>query len=113
MSQPDFKKMFQTLQAKGFDFDKTFMALEPEEMALLCASVQEAMPHYSLPYLKYVASGEQVLVIPADAPPDMRWWEHKGDAGGVALMRKMLTELGATAQTLAAYGCTDPDGVPF
>ena len=106
-----FKALFKALQAKGFDFDKTFMSLTQEEMALLCASVQEAMPQYSLPYLKYMPDGTQVLCIPANAPPDAQWWN--GSSEGRQVLRDVLTKLGATPQTMAAYGCASQDDIPF
>ena len=105
------KELFKSLQAKGFDFQKSFMDLSQEEMTLLCASVQESMPQYSLPYLKYMPDGTQVLCIPANAPPEAQWW--KGSDEGRKVLQDVLKSLGATPQTMAAYGCMNQDEVPF
>ena len=111
MSQPDLKKLFHALTARNFDFNKSFMQLSPYEMLVLAQCIQETLPQYSLPYLKFMNDGTQVLCVPADAPPEAQWWN--GSEDGKRIMKDLLTQFGATPQTMAAYGCMNQDEVPF
>lgn len=99
MVEIDLHALAKRLQALNL-LDTPFREFSRDDVLAMAQAVVDALVEGRMPYLRTTPSGRKELIMPFDAPEDLKTWKH-GD--GYLRLYKLLKMLGADEGVMRAY----------